>query len=38
MEEEYKDRIIEIIINIEDVGMLKYIHKFISLITEKWGK
>lgn len=37
-EKEYhKEKIIEMIQNIENKGILEYLHRFLELFLEKWG-
>lgn len=35
--EEYRQKIIEMITKIENAGTLEYLHTFIKLFLEKWG-
>lgn len=37
-DEDYKKRIIEMIHKINDAGILEYLHTFIKLFLERWGK
>lgn len=36
--EEYKKQIVEMIEKIENAGTLSYLHTFIKLFLERWGK
>ena len=36
--EEYRKQIIEMIEGIENAGTLSYLHTFIKLFLERWGK
>lgn len=35
--ESYREKIVEMIGQIEDIGTLQYLHRFIELFLEKWG-
>lgn len=34
----YKEKIVEMINNVEDLGTLQYLHRFLELFLEEWGQ
>lgn len=34
---DYREKIIDMVSQIDNLGTLEYIHKFIELFLEKWG-
>lgn len=35
--EYYREKIVEMIIKVDKIGVLEYLHTFISIFIEKWG-
>lgn len=33
----YREKIVEMINNVKDLGTLQYLHRFLELFLEKWG-
>lgn len=33
----YREKIVEMVNNIENLGTLQYLHRFLELFLEKWG-